>query len=226
MHPHIYIVGGGKGGVGKSMLAMALIDHLAKLGKKIILIESDTANPDVWKSYKDRVNTALCDLDDAEGWMNFVALCDENRECTLVVNAAARNTAGVQKYGDLLNSALEELQRKLTTFWVINRQRDTLEMLKMYTEKMSNSRVHVVRNLVFGKEHHFDLFNASKIKIAIESGGGKALNFPDLADRVADALYSERMSIEKASLEMPIGNRAELLRWRNEVAKMFDEVIK
>ena len=48
---------------------------------------------------------------------------------------------------------------------------------------------------------------------------------PDLADRVSDDLYSKRLSISRAMTELPIGNRAELARWRREAARMIGEVI-
>ena len=42
---------------------------------------------------------------------------------------------------------------------------------------------------------------------------------PDLADRVADDLFTQYLSAAKAARILPIGNRAELSRWRAEVRK-------
>jgi CO dehydrogenase nickel-insertion accessory protein CooC1 len=42
MSSQIYWVGGGKGGVGKSMVSMALLDCLVARGVSTMLIESDT----------------------------------------------------------------------------------------------------------------------------------------------------------------------------------------
>ena len=48
----LYFIGGSKGGVGKSFLSMALADFLTKYkNRKIILVESDTSNPDVGKTF-------------------------------------------------------------------------------------------------------------------------------------------------------------------------------
>lgn len=52
-------------------------------------------------------------------------------------------------------------------------------------------------------------------------GGRGHLDFPDLGDRVADKLYSGRMSIKKALTELPIGDRAELRRWKIACEEMF-----
>jgi Mrp family chromosome partitioning ATPase len=53
MGSQIYSVGGGKGGVEKSIVSMALLDYLIARGVSTMLIESDTSNPGVCKTYKD-----------------------------------------------------------------------------------------------------------------------------------------------------------------------------
>lgn len=221
----IYIIGGSKGGVGKTFVSIGMIDNLQQQSKEILLIESDTSNPDVWKMYKDEIKTELIDLDDANGWIDLVNVCDQHPNSVVVVNTAARNNKGVTAYGETLNNTLVELKRNLVTLWVINRQRDSLELLKEYMEALPKSTIHVIRNGYFGEERKFELYNGSKIKKAVEDAGGKSLTFPDLADRVSDDLYSKRMSITTAMQELPIGNRAELTRWRNEVRKILGEVI-
>jgi hypothetical protein len=225
MAKKIFLIGGSKGGVGKSMVSMALIDFLQEQGENILLIESDTSNPDVWKNYGECVETHLLDLDEADGWIQLVNLCDSKPESVVVINTAARNNQGVSAYGATLNSTLAELKRDLVTLWVINRQRDSLELLKEYMDAIPDSMLHVVRNGYFGEEKKFELYNGSKIRTAVEARGGLSLNFPDLADRVSDDLYSKRLSIAKALKELPIGNRAELTRWKTEVKKTLEAVI-
>jgi hypothetical protein len=154
-----------------------------------------------------------------------VNLCDSKPDSVVVINTAARNNKGVSAYGETLNSTLEELKRKLVTLWVINRQRDSLELLKEYMDAIPNADVHVVRNGHFGEENKFELYNGSKLRTAVEERGGKSVTFPDMADRVSDDIYSKRMSIAVALKELPIGNRAELTRWRNEAKKVLEAVV-
>ncbi|MEI8294981.1 MAG: protein mobD [Alphaproteobacteria bacterium] len=221
----IYLIGGCKGGVGKSLVTMATLDYLHRHERNVLLIESDTSNPDVYKCYQSSTKTALLNLDEADGWIQLVNLCSENTESTVVINSAARNNISFGTYCGTLSSTLSELKRKLVTFWVINRQRDSLELLKEYLDAIPDSELHVIRNGYFGAENKFELYNESNLRSKVETRGGKSVTFPDLADRVSDDIYSNRMSISFALKELPIGNRAELNRWRNEVQKCLEQIV-
>ena len=187
----IYWVGGSKGGVGKSMMTLATVDHLLERGDNVLLVECDTSNPDVWKAYKEEVETELIDLDEADGWIHLVNTCDNRRDSVVVINTAARNNLAVKQYGSTLDSSLEELGSKLVALWVI--------------DAVPKAAVHVVRNGYFGEERQFELYNGSKIREEVESRGGKSITLPDLADRVADDIYVRRISLKVAARELPIG---------------------
>ncbi len=221
----IYWVGGSKGGVGKSMVTVATIDYLLEKGERVLLVECDTSNPDVWKAYREHVKTELINLDEGDGWIHLVNTCDGHRDYVVVINTAARNNLAVRQYGVTLDSSLEELGTKVVALWVINRQRDSLELLKEFMDAVPRAGVHVVRNGYFGGEGKFELYNGSKVRESVESRGGKSVTFPDLADRVADDIYTKRLAISAAAKSLPIGNRAELGRWRGEVKKVLAEVV-
>lgn len=226
MAKDIWISGGGKGGVGKTVVSVGIIDTLLARGERPYLIESDTSNPDVWKMYKDELPNECIDLDDANGWIDFINVCDAHPDAVVVVNTAARNNRGVAAYGETLSNTLKELDRRLITLWVINRQRDSLELLSHYMAALAGSQIHVVRNAYYGDEQKFELYNSSNLRKQIELAGGKSLTFPDLADRVSDDLYSKRLSIGAAMQKLPLGNRAELARWRNEVHRALGEAMR
>jgi hypothetical protein len=228
MGKSIYLVGGSKGGVGKSMVTMSLIDYLQGNKESVVLIETDTSNPDVWKTYGKETKGELVNLEDADGWIKLINICGDvaNKDSVIVINTRAANNQGVQKYGETLNSTLDELGRNLVALWVINRQRDSLELLKDFREALPNALVHVVRNGYFGEESKYQLYNGSKIRSAVEDNGGKSVTFPDMADTLADDIYTKRLTISKASADLPIGNRAELKRWKALAGVMFEEIVK
>ena len=221
---NLYFIGGSKGGVGKSFVSMALADYLTQYkGRRIKLVESDTSNPDVGKTFtqNDSVEVLSLSLDVADGWIELVNSCEKS-DRDLIVNSAARSGEGVEKFGGTLIGSLDELKMTLCSFWVINRQRDSLELLRDYM-KVVPGELHVVRNNFYGEPQKFELFNNSKTKVEAEKRGA-TIDFPDLADRVTDNLYSQRLSIVKALETEPLGNRAELKRWRNLAWKAFESI--
>ena len=224
-HP-IYLVGGSKGGVGKSLVTMALVDFLQQARRDLLLVDSDTTNPDVARCYRDEIPTELIDLDQADGWISLVNTCESHPGSTVVINTAAGSMTAVEAFGRTLGSTLRELRRKLVALWVINRQRDSLELLRAFLGCMPEAETHVLRNAFFGDEGKFELYNASKVREAVErQHRGSSLTFPVVADRITDDIYSRRLSIARADAQMPIANRAELLRWRGECRAMFAQVI-
>ena len=79
----IFMVGGGKGGVGKSLMSMALLDFLQATGREPFLVETDTSVPDVFKTYKDAVGGEPVNLDEREGWIDLVNLLERRPENTM-----------------------------------------------------------------------------------------------------------------------------------------------
>jgi MinD-like ATPase involved in chromosome partitioning or flagellar assembly len=221
----IFLVGGGKGGVGKSLMAMALLDFLQATSQRPFLVETDTSVPDVFKTYAEAVGAELVNLDEREGWMDLVNLVESNPESTLVINTGARNQTGINNFGRTLGRALPQLGRKLVVLWMIDRKRESLELLSDFREAIPEADVHVVRNMYLGPEKKFELYNSSKMKTAVEASGGRSLNLPELADRVTDAMNKGRFTIDKAVGELPFGDRMELERWRDECKTMLSEVI-
>ena len=219
----VWMVSGSKGGVGKSIVSMALTHFLLKRSGEVLLIEADTANPDVGKAYGKSVETLYLNLDEKDGWMDLANRLAEHPKQTAVINTPARSGEGVKLYGSFLSESLGELDRALVTLWVINSQRDSLQLLREYLDAMQGGTTYVLRNLYHGPERKFELYNASKLRETIESRG-KTLNFPDVADRISDQLHSDRFTIEDVIANAPLGNRAEVNRWVKECAAAFEQV--
>jgi MinD-like ATPase involved in chromosome partitioning or flagellar assembly len=226
MSKAIVLIGGGKGGVGKSLFSMAVVDFLGGTGREPFLVETDTSVPDVFKTYKGTIDGELVNLDEREGWIDLVNLVEGRPDDTVVINTGARNQTGVTNFGRTLRKALPVLDRKLVVFWLIDRKRESLELLSDFAEALPEAEIHVVRNMYLGAETKFELYNASKMRAEIEKVGGKSLNFPELADRVTDAMNKGRLTIAKACGELSLGDRMEVERWRDECKELLSEVIR
>lgn len=225
MNQPIIFVSGSKGGVGKSITSMAVVDYLATEQRNLRLLEADTTNPDVWKSYNRAVESEIVDLDAVDGWIQTINIADAHPFKAIVVNTPARNNDSVKEFGPLLLDSLTELDRPLITLWVINRQRDSLELLNDYLEIMKHPGhvVHVVRNGYFGEERKFELYEKSILRDTVGQQGGKSLYLPDVADRVTDELYTRRITLAEAGEQLKLGDRAELLRWRHACKQLMSE---
>jgi hypothetical protein len=221
----IFLIGGGKGGVGKSLMSMTVVDFLSCTDRVPFLFETDTSVPDVYKTYQADTGGELVNLDDREGWIELVNLVEGKPESTFVINTGARNQTGISNFGKTLSRALPQLKRKLVVFWLIDRKRESLELLADFLEAIPDAELHVVRNMYLGTEKKFEIYNGSKMKAAIEQNGGRSLNFPEVADRVTDAMNKRRLTIAKATTELSLGDRMELERWRDECKTMLSEVI-
>jgi hypothetical protein len=221
----IFLIGGGKGGVGKSLMSMTVVDFLSSADRAPFLVETDTSVPDVYKTYQADTGGELVNLDEREGWIELVNLVEGKPESTFVINTGARNQTGISNFGKTLSKALPQLKRKLVVFWLIDRKRESLELLSDFLEAIPDAELHVVRNMYLGTEKKFEIYNGSKMKAAIEKNGGRSLNFPEVADRVTDAMNKRRLTIAKATTELSLGDRMELERWRDECKTMLSEVI-
>jgi hypothetical protein len=153
----ILLIGGGKGGVGKSLLSVALIDYVSVADGRPFLVETDTSVPDVYKTYSGSVDATLVNLDESEGWIELVNMVDSRPDDTIVINTGARNQTGISNFGKTLGKALPQLKRTLVVFWLIDRKRESLELLTDFTAALPEAAIHVVRNMYLGTEKKFEL---------------------------------------------------------------------
>lgn len=223
----IYLVGGSKGGVGKSLLSMTMLDYLQQKGEQPLLVETDNSNPDVYKAYRNSVESMLLDLDTVDGWVELLNHCADPKHRAIVINSAARNNLAVTQFGERLALGLEELSdAELVTFWCINTQLDSLELLKQYRAALPCGQLHVVRNEFRGT--NFRLYDESALRRDIEARGGLSLTLSTLAERVTQELYGlHRLTLEDVatSSESPFGNQIEAKRWRRHAARLLDPVL-
>ena len=107
---NVFYVGGSKGGVGKSLFSFALIDYLLEKNRKLLVVDTDTDNPDVFKAHKelqlDNLQCVLNSLDNADGWADLLNTIQKYPEHAIVINAAARTKTSTTSYGDIMSEAL------------------------------------------------------------------------------------------------------------------------
>ncbi len=232
----IIMIGGGKGGVGKSMVTMALIDALLTDGENIVVVESDDSNPDIYKAVNKLVPCEICNLDDQSGYIRLGGIIEQGKNACIVVNTAARATSGIVEHSGILADVSKELGRELVMLWPINRQRDSLELLKTFLDKARGyNETYTVINSYFGPEEKF-----SRYCIPLTEDEQKEKNrppkirervtgtiiFPELNDLVADKLIDNRLALWTAdkSGKLTISERSVLRQFRESAKKTFEVI--
>jgi MinD superfamily P-loop ATPase containing an inserted ferredoxin domain len=230
MRNTIFYVGGGKGGVGKSMLSLTLVQFLIdKYGdsKTIHLIETDESNPDVGRVYRGKIPVTAALLDEEEkGWILVADTIEKNDDTLFVINSAARSMMGIRKNGGNFSAVLEsgKLPYDLVTFWPMNRQKDSVLLLEDYLRYVKAGAVYPVRNQYFGGADDFALYVKHLEESELLAGRITGeLDFPALADVIADDFYTRGKTIPETVESLGAFAGQSFLSWRNQVYKMYEK---
>lgn len=231
---NLIYVGGSKGGTGKSMVCMALVDYFRKTSPKdgILIFETDSSNPDVGRLYYDTKGVTVSGLmlnEEDSGWMEMIDEVDSTKAQHIIINSMAASNLGVQTQGSLLDKNIIEgnLPVKFSVFWVMNRNKDSVTLLRDFLIHMKSAVVYPVLNLYFGKEDEFSFYRSSiDVHEMIAERGGRQIIFPNLNDLIADKLYTDEINLEKLPASLKLGMRTGLERWLSVVKSVFDEVFQ
>lgn len=225
MGARVIYVSGNKGGVGKSVTSIGLVDYLLNNQSPCRIIETDTGTPDAALILKDEVKCDALDTTEEAAWHKLLHICEENKDESIIINAGARdNVVALQKWGkDYLEAIAKAIGKDLITLWVISsgEERDGLTSLREYLSLMSN-RTYAVECEAKGK---LTMYEASKARSAVEATGGTLLTFPAWSKMCVDKMKNERMSpariIERGNVLEKIATE----KWRERVGE-FARLVK
>lgn len=210
----IIVVGGGKGGVGKTMVTIGVVDDLITRGEKVVMVETDDSNPDAYKALNKLVTSEICNLDTEDGFIALGNIIEANKDACVVVNCAARTTKGLVTHGGIVADVCKEQGRELLMLWPINRQRDSVELLKEFLDgAVGFDSTYVLKNTYFGAPEKFLLFDNS----AQKKRATGIVVWPELNDLLADKLNSSRLALNSSVEGSTIAERSVLQRYRNAV---------
>lgn len=211
---------GFKGGIGKSFMTAAVIDYLSNKNNNIVVVDTDSTIPDIYKTFKDTYKTYACDLDLDEGWSSLFSICEEHKDSSVVVNAAAGADKTFIQNIRHIELASEVFERKLISFFMLNDEKDSLNQLDKYydaTHCIKNHRMAVVKNGYFGADSVFDVYNTSNLKEKIELTGCVSYYLSELAPHVRQKIKLGRKSFAEAASILSFGDRIFLDAWRKKV---------
>ena len=231
MKDTIFYVGGGKGGVGKSMVSLVLVQFLIdKFGeaKTIHLLETDDSNPDVGRVYKSKIPVSTAVLDEKEdGWIHMANIIERSRDTMFVINSAARSSMGVRKNGKNLAAVLEsgKVPYHFVVLWPLNRQKDSVTLLEDFLKYVTFGPVYPIRNNYYGEGQDFELYaKCLGESDFLRSRVTRTLDFPALAAIIADDFYTGGRTIPETSDGLGVFAAQSIISWRNQVYEMFGKM--
>ena len=218
----------GKGGVGKSMVCMAVLHLLHAKNRTIFLVDTDDANPDVAKTYRAVAPYASISLSSAEGWAELSNTIEQHRSSVIVINTRAASQESVAEYGVRFWRATRILKRRVVSLWVVNRDYDPVLQLSEYLKTIpadAEQVLHVVKNMFYSPDGQFPTYDRSSVKEQIERRGGRTLELPIMAVRNRERIYDQRWTIRQILDKAPIGDRIEMELWVEEIVATFGGII-
>lgn len=131
----LYLSHGDKGGCGKSVLSMLIVERLLSDGKTVHLVESDPSQPDLAKRYADDSGVELGFLslnragDSENAISRFNAWLETQGGDHVVVNLPAGASETLDELGDLLADTCDALEYRMIVTYSLEKNILAADML-------------------------------------------------------------------------------------------------
>ncbi|PZO18181.1 MAG: hypothetical protein DCF25_10145 [Leptolyngbya foveolarum] len=214
-------VTGGKGGTGKSTFARGALDALLAAETNVSAFDGDLGNPQLHRYYQNigqGVTRTL--LAQRDGGDHILEAMEDQQPDVILVDVAAGGTQILMRLQDesLFLSSAEELGYGFTVITVLSPIKDSVQMLKEAMDITQDHNVQhvVVKNLHFGPEEDFELFDASSTKQRFEASGGIVLTMRDLLSKTYGAIDKDNLPFSTATQKesgLPRGDRNRIKQW-------------
>lgn len=213
---------GGKGGTGKSLLALSLLDILWGMGKKVFYVDTVDGVADVYKAVHTSV-PCVCSKATPEG-LRFIesGLLDDNPDC-IVVNTSLP-LGDFIAYAHILKDFAALNNLTFTVAWTLDLHRDSLELLhRLVSSGISYDSVVVVMNLFFGQSfgQHFTRYKETEIYKKVSF----SLDMPELSRYIAEPIIYDRLPLWADTSGLQIVQRSIWERFRRDIKKNLMPIV-
>lgn len=181
---HIHLVGGEKGGVGKSTMARLLAQEFIDRNHPFVALDGDQSHGDLLRFYTDyAIPLNLRDNASADGILLEAIDTDQAVLVDLPAQSASALQSWVQESGVL--DLAEELNIAVTFWYVTDGSRNSVDLLQRTVDEFSGHRgvsLVIVRN--FGRGGNFDAFDRSEVKARAQAQGARIIDLARLDENV------------------------------------------
>lgn len=187
MAKQFLIVGGDKGGVGKTTTALTLHNHFSIITKSIALLDGDMVNPDFHSCLKGQGCRRL-NIDSVDAWGEALEAA-AGAEVT-ILNLPARGMEVFEEFAEALAETAAALGVEISYFHVMAPHKESVLLLSAALDRVAafGGKVYAVRNNFFAEAAGFDLYNSSKLRNRCAG----EMDLPALAPSVANLVFSAK----------------------------------
>lgn len=211
MGARVYWIRNAKGGVGKSTGAASIHYLRRKMGEESAIIDTDPANPDLFKSHAKSAIAHCVSLDSEDGYTNLAGLIARTDE-DIVISAPAGGQELFERYAPVVDLVCRKCHRIVYLVWFIDPDIDSFINLEDSAAAVPYANVWVIRNLVFGPPEKFEAFNEHRVAQPIFKAG-RVLDLPLVPAAVMRSFKSGRMSFNEILENGPEETRSALEIW-------------
>lgn len=172
----IHLVGGEKGGVGKSVLARLLVQYMIDRAVRFAAFDADPVHGALLRYYAGYAEPV--DVHRMEDLDRLVDALDDGCE-EVVLDLAARTEAPLEAWlaAGEVPELLARLDHRIWWWYVLEDGKDSVRLLADRLDRLPE-RVHLVCVLNRGRGEDFGLFEESKLRARIEQRSGDVIELP------------------------------------------------
>jgi len=189
----IHLIGGEKGGVGKSLVARVLAQYCIDRNVPFLGFDTDRSHGALLRFYADYAAPAVLNRHDSLDPVIETALEDPQRR--ILVDLAAQTQQSIQEWfddSDVLSLA-DEHGLKLTWWHVMDSGRDSVDLLRQWLDQFGEQlKLVLVLNEVRGDR--FDILDASGERERAEALGASVISLRHLPDTTMQKIDKQSAS--------------------------------
>lgn len=231
----VWMVSGNKGGVGKSLLCLALASALQAREEKFSILDGDGRTGDVhasfvrkypsrWADFRElRPESHTCQLDGVyEALIHQLLLTSQH----LIINTPDGADSMLMKWFDLTLKHTESYNYEFKFLYMMSDRPDGLELLPDLAQRFLS--LYPIMNLHFGRPERFAVFNLDHAHMFHQ-----ILEFPVLRGNEVRMLfdggtYPAEVAVQKrrGAFRWPALTRARIAKWQEQIQELFAPVIE
>lgn len=226
---------GDKGGVGKSVLAAALVDYALDIVGEVALVEGDLKIADLARRYESVPGVAgfLVDLARPDGAEDaaitlFDALEKAGSPPVVIVNLPAAASGTIDREADLIAAAAVGLGYSIRVGWMLGAGEDSARLASESTLCRVADRKIAIHNGAFGDISR-SAWLSHQARAEWKQTGGMEAEMPALATRVMAEIRDKPGRL--ADFEQPVGgltviSRQIVVAWRRAMTGLCSQLLE